>query len=1533
MPTQCVAMRAAVTVAMLISLLAPITLRSQVPTYVPTNGLIGWWPFSGNANDVSGNGNDGTLTGVTFGTDRVGATGRAGVFDSLDRVSIPIASAPAGNEARTIACWVYSDDFSMPDRFIAGFPIRSAQQSFALTVLRCCPSDLALWGMDYDYPAGGRLTNGSWHFVAAAYENGELRLCIDDSIYVKSSAGFNTARVDFVIGCFEPANSVLWSIQGKIDDVGLWSRALTNQELRSLYSAKPYAAPSYVPTNDLIGWWPFNGNANDESGNGNDGTVTGAFLTKDRDGVANSAYTFDGIDDVIQTPNQTLTGSVSFSGWYKMSSFNTPGNDMFYVSNQSMSSDIYSANIAFGFRSYQGEYGHSTYIPSPLTGYYATNNLPTTDVWHHIVCVYEKGAYVRMYLDTVLIYQNTNVITNPSQASLPLLIGGTGTSSYYYYDGELDDVGVWNRALTQDEVKALYTGQSCNVTVTSQPQNSAINAASKAVIDVSVTSDTVVTYNWQFNNGAGFVDVSDGTSYTGSKTSQLTIVSMSTATQGDYRCVISTSRCAVTSQTATISLASVGVPSYVPTNGLIGWWPFNGNANDESGNGHNGLASNGVQPSVDRHGVNGSSYLFDGQDDKIRIDVPVPIGSAPRTVSSWFRTTDNRPNPAYQYPELRSVTAYGNGEGGKIIFIQLIRLIDSLGYGQFESGSGGDALYSKSPLNDGLWHHIVSTYSGSGSTVKLYVDGQLQGESDSIELITAQSELGVGYCPWSSIYFKGDIDEIGLWDRALTESEIQGLYTGVPCSITITSNPSSKQALSSQSVVLQVAATADTALTYTWQVKTGAAYVDVVDGAAYAGSKTPQLTIVLMSAATQGDYRCVVSTAKCSLTSEVATVTLKTVNLPAYVPVAGLVGWWPFNGNADDESGNSHHAIATEAQLTENRFDQINSAYRLDGIDDNLFVRDSLFDLSWSDWTMSLWYSLDVDARRTALMINSAPHWGVAIGVGTGTKYRFGVGDGVGSWPFYDPSRPPTKSDYVVGEWKHVIVVKRADNVTFYVDGVLDSTITINGTPTSRQCQLYFGQAHLYGENLKGKLDDIGVWNRAIDAAEVLALFSGRDCALTIQTQPSSDSVLLNESVQLRVAATADTAISYTWQVDNGTGFSDLNDGVVYSGTTTSQLIITSMSAATQGDYRCVVSTAKCSIASLPATVTLKSVDTLQGLAVYPIDFGSVPSDQLINSAGGHVGSVRVKNVSGTAVELIGATVSDTVNFVVPDQWPRRLKDGEEVEVAIRFLPSGTKPFSASLTIRTSDSYGGRSTVAGVGRSLAADERVTQVMLRPSRTFVEPGDTLSVELYVGVERPVQTAGAAGRYLSTIQWDYRVLEPLPSPGMGYDTTGTYAIANVGNGYRQQNQPLLYRFRFRAKQAEVDSTSIIFSGAKGFVWQDDRKAYPALVDSVVRVRVCRDGGPQLVGRVLPARIVRATPTPARDAVDVELNLTGTSASTGTIDIVTADGRRVKTHNVNQHTKNLRIDLTDLSAGIYTIMLTTSTGADHISMVVVP
>ena len=82
------------------------------------------------------------------------------------------------------------------------------------------------------------------------------------------------------------------------------------------------------------------------------------------------------------------------------------------------------------------------------------------------------------------------------------------------------------------------------------------------------------------------------------------------------------------------------VPAYVPSNGLIGWWPFSGNSNDESGNGNNGV-DNGPVLTADRFGSANNAYSFDGMDDLIAVGTEAigPLGSADRAISFWARTS------------------------------------------------------------------------------------------------------------------------------------------------------------------------------------------------------------------------------------------------------------------------------------------------------------------------------------------------------------------------------------------------------------------------------------------------------------------------------------------------------------------------------------------------------------------------------------------------------------------------------------------------------------------------------------------------------------------------------------------------------------------------------------------------------------------------------------------------------------------------------------------------------------------------------
>ncbi|MFM8771898.1 MAG: hypothetical protein ACKOE4_07770 [Candidatus Kapaibacterium sp.] len=421
-----------------------------------------------------------------------------------------------------------------------------------------------------------------------------------------------------------------------------------------------------------------------------------------------------------------------------------------------------------------------------------------------------------------------------------------------------------------------------------------------------------------------------------------------------------------------------------------------------------------------------------------------------------------------------------------------------------------------------------------------------------------------------------------------------------------------------------------------------------------------------------------------------------------------------------------------------------------------------------------------------------------------------------------------------------------------------------------------------------------------------------RDTAsMTVDVQPYPIAKI-TESPRGTLQAQPAGADRYQWMTSSGTTLVGANNATYMPGVS--------------GRYAVEVTQAGCRDTSQEYVYEAPPVTLLE---VGDHDFGTVPVDDLINASGGHAGSVRVRNLTGEPLELTGATAEDPAAFVVPQQWPRRMNDGDTAQVAVRFLPTQRQTYSSAINVQTSQAYSGKGKLTGTGRDLLPDERVTQIVLSPVRSEVDPGDTISVLLVAAIERPQITAGAAGRFTTTIQWDSRVLEPISSPGLLYDTTGTYGIATVLNGYRQQNQRELYRFRFRAKQGEVDTTSIIFSGAKGFVWLDDRKAYPALLDSVVRVRVCRDGGPQLIGRRVPPRIVSTSPSPADDHIDIYYS----AEENATIKMTSTTGIEVLSLAVPPMSKgSLRMVVSGFSTGLYWLSIASVSGLHSQSILVI-
>jgi hypothetical protein len=217
--------------------------------------------------------------------------------------------------------------------------------------------------------------------------------------------------------------------------------------------------PSYIPTDGLVGWWPFNGNANDESGNGNDGVVNGATLTEDRSGEESTAYRLNGVDNFISISHSNIfdfTNQFSVSMWLRISSFSS-GTTQFCI-NKSLDGDFSTYNWSLGVTQ-DGRCIIFHRAGGQLIEIMSTVPEILVNTWYNLILIYD-GNNLLLYKNQELNIQSS-ISGNMTNNNFPISIGyfppANNPPYGYYVEGILDDIAIWNRALTPQEISALYT--------------------------------------------------------------------------------------------------------------------------------------------------------------------------------------------------------------------------------------------------------------------------------------------------------------------------------------------------------------------------------------------------------------------------------------------------------------------------------------------------------------------------------------------------------------------------------------------------------------------------------------------------------------------------------------------------------------------------------------------------------------------------------------------------------------------------------------------------------------------------------------------------------------------------------------------------------------------------------------------------------------------------------------------------------------------------------------------------------------------
>jgi len=260
---------------------------------------------------------------------------------------------------------------------------------------------------------------------------------------------------------------------GNMTQKGSWGRALSRtQKLGVLCCAvlvvlaAGNAAPA-APSGGLVASYLFNGNANDSSGNGHDGTVYGATLAADRFGNANSAYSFDGIDDYIGVPYADAFQLPEFT----MAAWVNPSIDLSTRASSAVvgRGEDYATDHAGSVLLVAGD-GHAyangvafMYENNSDNEFWHSNDVfPQAGVWTHLAATRSADGQLLLYIDGILTGQWDGTPDPTTQCFQDLFIGAYAFNTpadeiRSQFSGLIDDVMIYGRALSADEVGNLVT--------------------------------------------------------------------------------------------------------------------------------------------------------------------------------------------------------------------------------------------------------------------------------------------------------------------------------------------------------------------------------------------------------------------------------------------------------------------------------------------------------------------------------------------------------------------------------------------------------------------------------------------------------------------------------------------------------------------------------------------------------------------------------------------------------------------------------------------------------------------------------------------------------------------------------------------------------------------------------------------------------------------------------------------------------------------------------------------------------------------
>ena len=417
-----------------------------------TEGLVGHWKFDESYgtsfSDVSGYNNSGTYYGETFNNGTIhGASWTEGKYGSAlyfdgddDYVEVADSDSLRPNEI-TILAWIKPSSLTNDKHIVTKSAVGTIYCSYGF---RLHNNKLQYWmydgSQDIWTTSTDVLPDTSWHYVGVTWKKPTVTFYIDDEI-----AG--TAEIDTnpVYGSYPVAigtrlyTSYAFPFSGIIDEVRIYNKALSEEEIQSIYQNNTFIRDG------LKAYWRFDEGTGDTAYD----THHIAYSTNSGGSRYGNALSFDGVDDYIDVNEDFYTESCSLTWalWFKANSY--PGSGFHYL--------LYAQGCNGGIAQFSGGRIAVEFRDKDCNIYVSPALISSDELelnkWYFVAATYDSVSQKLIgYVDGDKVWE----VTRESHYDWGRTrIGGGGYDSAYF-DGIIDDVRIYNRALTETEIRGLY---------------------------------------------------------------------------------------------------------------------------------------------------------------------------------------------------------------------------------------------------------------------------------------------------------------------------------------------------------------------------------------------------------------------------------------------------------------------------------------------------------------------------------------------------------------------------------------------------------------------------------------------------------------------------------------------------------------------------------------------------------------------------------------------------------------------------------------------------------------------------------------------------------------------------------------------------------------------------------------------------------------------------------------------------------------------------------------------------------------------